>query len=93
MVLKVFHIIFWRDIIIHLNKKWFSKFKIYKNQLTLFINEPLKINELPLFGTFDLEYDLGSFLMKTAKLSNYFIARDREGKSLKFFFKFNQITI
>jgi hypothetical protein len=35
---------------------------------------------LPQFGAFDLNYDLGSFLMKNAKISNYFIARDNEGK-------------
>jgi len=47
--------------------------------LNIFINEPKLLNDLPLLGTFDLEFNLGLFIVNNAKISNYYIARDLEG--------------
>ena len=37
--------------------------------MNIFINEPKLLNDLPLLGTFDLEFNLGLFIINNAKIS------------------------
>ena len=60
--------------------------KIAKNNMTIFINEPNELNELPKFGIFDLKFDLGTFIVNNSKNINFLIGSRLNGN---FYFFFN----
>ena len=47
--------------------------------MTLFINEPLNVNDLPLIDVLNLEFDLGSYFMSSYKLFSLYVSRSLEG--------------
>ena len=61
-------------------------FKIYKNNLNLFINEPIGLNSTLSINTINLNFDLGSFIAKSIDKCNFYISRDLKGILAKIFF-------
>jgi len=63
------------------NNPNFLAFKIYKNQLELFINGPGSLNESPTIPIVYLNYDLGSFIINSIQPGKFFISQHLSGLS------------
>ena len=50
-------------------------FKIYKNKLNLFINEPTFLGKIP-SNEIILDFDLGSYIVSNRKNLNFFVGTD-----------------
>jgi hypothetical protein len=54
--------------------------KISKNIMSIFINEPNELNEIPKLGNIDLKFDLGAFIVNNSKNINFLIGSRLNGK-------------
>ncbi len=63
------------------NEANFLAIKVYDSDLTVFVNAPKALSQLPEIPVVKLKYNLGGMIVENYRVANFYIARDLTGRS------------
>lgn len=59
----------------------FLAIKVFNSDLTVFVNSPKTLNQLPEIPVVKLKYNLGGMIVENYRVANFYVARDLSGRS------------